>query len=307
MRIAIMGTGGLGGYFGARLAASGNDVTFIARGKHLAAIRERGLAVRSALGDVLVHPANATDVVADIGPVDIVIFAVKLWDTESAAGALAPLVGPQTLVVSFQNGVDKDDVLARAIGAEHRMGGVAYIPSVIAEPGAIAHTGTLAKLIVGAYQPAQVERVRAFADVARAANIEIEVSDDIARVTWEKFVFIVGLSDMTALVRAPLGVLRSHPGTRQLLHDVMAETTSVARARGIALPVDFADQRMAFCDQAPAQMTSSMHGDLENGYRLELPWLGGAVVRYGRDAGVATPTCSFIDAALSPYVAWKPV
>ena len=306
MHLAIMGTGGLGGYFGARLAAAGNDVTFIARGKHLAAIRANGLQVRSALGDVTVAPANATDNLADVGTVDIVILAVKLWDTESAAEAIGSLIGPQTLVVSFQNGVEKDDTLAKTVGAANRMGGVAYIPSVIAEPGVIQHTGTLAKLIVGAYEPAQVDRVNVFADAARAAKIEIEVSDDIARLIWEKFVFVVGLSNMTALVRAPLGVLRAHAGTRSLLHDVMAETAAVARARKIALPVEFADQRMAFCDQAPAQMTSSMHGDLENGSRLELPWLGGAVVRYGIELGVPTPTCAFIERALAPYVSGKP-
>jgi len=306
MRLAIMGTGGLGGYFGARFATAGNDVTFIARGKHLAAIRESGLKVRSALGNVTVAPAKATDSVAEVGPVDIVIFAVKLWDTESAAEAIAPLIGPQTLVVSFQNGIEKDDTLANAVGAERRMGGVAYIPSVIAEPGVIQHTGTLAKLIVGAYEPGQVDRVNAFADAARAAKIEIVVSDDIARVTWEKFVFIVGLSNLTALVRVPLGVLRSHEGTRTLLHDVMAETCAVARARDVPLPIDFADQRMAFCDLAPAQMTSSMQGDLENGSRLELPWLGGAVVRYGIELDVPTPTCAFIARALAPFVNGKP-
>jgi len=306
MRVAIVGSGGLGGYFGARLAAAGTDVAFVARGKHLAAIRANGLRVRSALGDVTIHPANATENVADIGVVDVAIVAVKLWDTESVAAMLGPLVGPQTLVVSFQNGVEKDATLATAVGAGHRMGGVAYIPSAIGEPGVIVHTGTLAKLIVGAYEPAQVERVNAFADAARAAKIDIEVSDDIGRVTWEKFVFIVGLSNMTALVRAPLGVLRSHAGTRKLLYDVMVEVVAVARARGIALSADFADQRMAFCDRAPAQMSSSMHGDLEKGYRLELPWLGGAVVRYGRESGVATPVCAFIEEALSAYVDGRP-
>lgn len=306
MKIAIVGSGGLGGYFGARLAAAGGEVTFIARGKHLAALRTTGLQIRSALGDVTIASANATDRIADVGIVDVVMVAVKLWDTESVAALLPPLIGPQTLVVSFQNGVEKDATLAAAVGAAHRFGGVAYIPSVIAEPGVIAHTGTLAKLIVGPYEPAQAARVNAFADLARLAKIDIEVSEDIGRVTWEKFVFIVGLSNMTALVRAPLGILRAHAGTRKLLHEVMAETVAVARARKVALPADFADQRMGFVDQAPAQMTSSMHGDLENGYRLELPWLGGAVVRYGRESNVPTPACAFIEAALSPYIDGKP-
>ncbi|MEO8675743.1 MAG: ketopantoate reductase family protein [Casimicrobiaceae bacterium] len=289
MRIAVMGTGGVGGYFGARLAASGCDVEFIARGAHLAAIRDRGLRVESPLGDVYIARANATDDPAQVGPVDLVLFGVKLWDTEAAAGALAPLVGPDTAVISFQNGVHKDEVLRNALGERAVMGGVCYIAATIAEPGMIRHAGKMQRLVFGEYDGARSRRADAFLEACRRAQIDAEISADIRRSIWEKFVFLVGLSGTTSTIRMPIGPIRSNAQTRAFLRDAMREVVAVGRAAGVPMSEDFADGRLAFCDGLPAEMTSSMHQDLERGNRLEVQWLSGDVVRRGSAAGIATP------------------
>jgi 2-dehydropantoate 2-reductase len=289
MHITVMGTGGVGGYFGARLAQAGQDVHFVARGRQLAAIRERGLRVESPRGDLHLRDVQVTDDPASIGRTDLVIFGVKLWDTEAAAAAIRPLVGEDTAVISFQNGVVKDDILKRLLGARAVAGGVGYIAATIAEPGLIRHTGAMQKLVFGEYDGQPSERLQRFADACAAASIDHELSPHIRRTLWEKFVFLVGLSGTTATARAPIGAIRSHPQSRAFLHDLMAETVQVARAEGVDLPADFASDRLAFCDQLPATMTSSMHHDLQRGSRLEVPWLSGDVVARGQRLGVATP------------------
>lgn len=289
MHIAVMGTGGVGGYFGARLAQSGCTVTFIARGQQLAALQQHGLSVTSALGDLHIAKPTVTDDPAQIGPVDLVLFGVKLWDTETAALAIAPLVGPETAVVSFQNGVQKDDVLRRVLGTQAVMGGVCYIAATIAKPGVIQHTGTLQKLVFGEYDGTRSPRAERFYDACRRAGIDAEISPDIQLALWEKFVFLVGLSGTTASMRRPLGPIRAHPQTRAFLHDAMREVVAVGRAQQVRLAEDFADNRLAFCDGLPAAMTSSMHHDLERGSRLEVPWLSGDVVERGRVTGIPTP------------------
>jgi 2-dehydropantoate 2-reductase len=289
MRIAVMGAGGVGGYFGARLALAGHDVTFIARGAHLAALRERGLRVESPLGSWHLPDLRVTDTPASVGEVDTVLFGVKLWDTETAAEAIRPLVGAQTAVVSFQNGVVKDEILRRVLGPACVMGGVCYIAATIAEPGLIRHTGTMQKLVFGEYDGSASPRAQAFHAACVGAGIDAELSPRIAQTVWEKFVFLVGLSGTTAAARVPIGPIRSTPRTRAFLHDVMDEVVQVARAEGVALPADFAAGRLAFCDGLPATMTSSMHNDLERGGRLEVPWLSGDVVARGARLGVATP------------------
>jgi len=289
MQITVMGSGGVGGYFGARLANAGHDVTFIARGKHLAAIREHGLRIRSPKGDLHLRNVRATDDPAEAGPSDLVLFGVKLWDTESAAKSIQPLLGHDTAVVSFQNGVAKDDILTQVLGARHILGGVCYIAATIAEPGIIQHSGAMQKLVFGEYGGERSDRTARFHDACVDAGIDVELSSDIRKAIWQKFVFLVGLSGSTTTVRTPIGPIRQLARSRKFLHGLMNEVVQVARAQGVDLPADYADDRLAFCDQVPATMTSSMHHDLERGSRLEVQWLSGDVVARGERVGIPTP------------------
>ena len=306
MRIVIMGAGGLGGYFGARLAAAGNDVAFVARGPHLAAIRQNGLRVESALGDLHLRDVVATDTPAALTPADVVMIAVKLWDTEAATEAVKPLVRPGTAVVSFQNGVGKDDVLTRILGRDAVIGGVGQIGVVIASPGVIRHTGTMAKLTFGELDNTRTARVEALLRVCIAAGIDAEIAPDINLAIWEKFAFLVPMSACTASMRSSIGPIRANPQTRAFLLDVMREVVAVGRALGINLAEDFAEQRMAFIEALPPQMTASMQGDLARGNRLELPWLSGAVVELGQRVGAATPLNRAVAAILALYANGSP-
>ena len=290
MKIAMMGSGGVGGFFGGRLAKAGYDVTFIARGAHLAAMRDKGLTIESeAQGDIHIPKVKATDDPAQVGPVDLVILSVKLWDTESAAHAIKPMIGPATGVVSLQNGVIKDDILKSALDPKHVMGGVGYVATHISRPGVIDQVGTMQRIIVGEYDGRETERARFLHKALVDAGVTAELSPDIRRAIWEKYVFLVGLSATTTSMRTTLGPIRSNPQTRAFLLDVMREVVAVGRALGVALDADFADQRLKFADSLPADMTSSMHHDLERGNRLEVEWLSGGVVKLGHKAGVATP------------------
>lgn len=306
MRIAVVGAGGVGGYFGARLAAASNDVTFVARGRHLAAIRERGLLVESPLGQWKVPSDQVVPTIADLGPVDLVLLAVKLWDTEDVAAQLTDAIGPDTRVISLQNGVHKDEVLRKTLPPESVVGGACYISAAIQEPGVVVHKGTLQKLVFGQYGGEASEPVHEFLRQCRQAGIDAEVSDDIERLIWEKFVFLVGLSGATSVVRQPIGVVRDDPGSRALLHDLMAEAVAVGRAAGVHLDAGYADDRLAFCDTLPAAMSSSMHHDLTQGNRLELPWLSGGVVELGERFGISTPRNRTVADALAPYVSGRP-
>lgn len=301
MRIAVMGTGGVGGYFGARLAQAGHEVAFVARGRQREALLAHGLRVESPLGDVHLHDVPVTDQPADIGPVDLVLFTVKLWDTLGAAESVKPLLGADTAVVSFQNGVVKDDILRDMLGPEHVIGGVTYIAAAIAEPGVIRHSGQLQKLVFGEYDGSLSPRVQRFRDACAESGIDAEVSERIERAIWEKFVFLVGLSGTTSLARSTIGPIRGNQHSRGFLHDVMAEVVQVARAQGVGLPSDYADDRLAFTDTVPATMTSSMHHDLEHGNRLEVAWLSGDVVNRGTRLGIPTPCNRAIFDVLSIY------
>ncbi len=289
MRIAVMGAGGLGGYFGARLAHGGAaDVTFIARGSHLAAMRRDGLRIE---GPQPLHlpTVQATDDPAGVGPVDLVMFCVKLWDTDEALAQIRPLVGPDTAVVSFQNGVLKDDALRAAFGPDRVMGGVGYVATTIARPGVIAQTGPMQRLLFGELDSRRSARAEAFLQACLAGGIAAELSDDIGREIWQKFVFLAALSGATTTMRQRIGPIRSHPQTRAFLLDLMREVVAVGRAMGVALPADYAERRLALTDQVAPDMTSSMHHDLERGHPLEVRWLAGAVVALGARAGVPTP------------------
>ena len=302
MRIAMMGAGGVGGYFGARLANAGHDVAFIARGRHLAAMRERGLAIRSSRGDVHIAKPNVTDDPATLGAVDVVMFAVKLWDTETAAAQCAPLVRGGGVVIPFQNGVESIERIGGVLGPERVMGGVAYIAATIAEPGVVAHTGTMARLRVGATMPSQRPAAEAFAAACAQSGFECEVVADIQVALWTKFAFLVALSGMTSISRQPVGVVRADPDMRAVFEAAIREVWTLARERGVALPDDFVAQQLAFGDGLPHEMTSSMANDLVAGNRLEAPWLAGAVVRMAKASGLATPVNATIYAALKPYV-----
>ena len=289
MRIAIIGAGGVGGYFGARLQQAGADVGFVARGAHLEALRRDGLTVESPLGDIHLPRVNATDNAADLGQADIVWLAVKLWDTEAAIRSMKSVVGPGTGIISFQNGVQKDDVLRQAFGDKAVMGGVGYIAANIDRPGVIKHTGTMQRLIFGEYDGSRSARAEALLDACTRGGINAELSDDIRKAIWEKFVFLVGLSGSTTTMRATIGPIRSNPRTRAFLFDLMRETVAVGRALGVALPPDYADQRLTFVDGLPESMTSSMHHDLNGRKRLEVSWLSGSVVQLGDKTGLPTP------------------
>ncbi len=234
-------------------------------------------------------PSTRPTTPRDVGPVDLVMFGVKLWDTEDAARLVGPMLGPDTAVVSFQNGVQKDEVLRRVLGERAVIGGACYIAATIAEPGVIRHTGAMQRLVFGEYGGEASARTEAFLAACRKAGINAEISADIRRAIWEKFVFLAALSGTTSATRMPLGPLLAHPQTRTLLRDAMREVVAVGRAEGVALADDFVEGRMAFAETLPAAMTSSMHQDLERGNRLEVDWLSGDVVRRGLAAGVATP------------------
>ena len=305
MRIAMMGSGAVGGYFGGRMAAAGCDVTFIARGRHLEAIRERGLRIESAaLGGVRVHPVNATDDPGDVGEVDYVIVGVKLWDTAVAADAMRPMVGPGTTVLSLQNGVE-NNALEQVFGSQCLLGAVAFIGCAIEAPGVIQHVGTMQRVVIGERGGGSSARVERLLMELKRGGIDAEASDDIQRTIWGKFVFLVGLSAATTMMRAPLGRVRENPDAREVLLAAMRETAAVARARGIALEPGYARSRLEFVDGLPAEMTSSMHHDLEQGKPLELHWLSGAVVRFGRELRVATPVNLTVYDMLRPHAAGR--
>ncbi len=298
MRIAVMGSGGVGGYFGGLLAAHGEDVTFVARGAHLLAIQDRGLEVNSTIGSFHVRDAQATDDPAKIGPVDVVMFSVKSWDTRSAAEAIRPLVAGETVVISLQNGVDNEDELAEVLGPKHVAGGVAYVTSIIASPGVIQQSGTIARLVFGELDGQRTPRMEAFYDACRAAGINAELSNDTLKAIWTKFLYICAWGGVGTLTRQPIGPVLGDPDTRELFRRVMEEAEAVARAKGVALDPDIVERHLALADSVAPGLKPSMLVDLERGNRLEVAWLNGAVARIGRQVGVETPVNTFIFAAL---------
>ena len=288
MRIAIMGSGGLGGYFGAKLVAGGADVHFIARGKHLEAMRGEGLRIEGP-APLHVKPVRATDRAEEIGVVDLVMLCVKLWDTEPALAQIRPLVGPATTIVSFQNGVLKDQHLRAAFDERQLMGGVGYVATTIEAPGVIRQTGPMQRLLFGEFDGSRSARGEALLAACLAGGINAEFSGDILREIWQKYVFLVGLSGTTTTMRTTIGPIRTHPQTRAFLLDVMREVVAVGRAHGVALPEDYAQVRLQLADDVSPAMTSSMHHDLERGNKLEVRWLAGGVVELGLAKGVPTP------------------
>ena len=288
MRIAFMGAGGIGGYFGGRLAKEGEDIMFIARGAHLEAMQTEGLRIEGPEPFHVEH-VNATDDPAKVGLVDIVILSVKLWDTGEALKQIRPMVGPDTAILSLQNGVLKDDEVRAVYPERNVMGGVAYVSTVIERPGVIRQTGALQKLVFGEFDGSISARAREFLAACKVGGVNAELSEHILREIWQKFVFLAGLSGTTATVRLPIGPIRTNPQTRAFLLDVMREVVAVGRAQGVDLAEDYAEVRLKLTDDVSADMTSSMHQDLERSNRLEVPWLAGAVVDLGKQFGVPTP------------------
>ena len=301
MRIAVVGAGGVGGYFGGRLAAAGSDVTFIARGAHLEALRSRGLTVHSFRGDFRVPRVNAADDPRAVGPVDVVFFTVKLYDAEAATGLLPPLLGPDTVVIPLQNGVDGVDIVSRAVGRQHTAGGTVWVAAVIAEPGVIRHSA-LDHLIFGELDGARTPRLERLLAACTPAGFQATLSADINVDIWTKFVRLSVFSGMTAVTRCAIGPIVADPDLFEMVKTATRETMAVARAKGVAVPDNVIDEVERAYRTLPPHMKSSLLEDLERGRRLELPWLSGAVVRIGREVGVPTPTHAFIATVLKPHM-----
>lgn len=301
MRIVMFGAGGVGGYFGARLLQAGADVAFVARGAHLEALRRDGLRLVSPKGDAHLSGIRASADPAELGPADVVFVTVKLYDVESAAVAARPLIGPSTMVVTLQNGVEAPELAARHLPAGHVAGGVAYVAAVIAEPGLIRHTA-LDALIVGELDGSMSPRLAALTAVASRAGFGFTATPDIQQALWSKFARLSVFSGMTCATRSPLGVLRGTPATFAMVEAAVDEALAVGRAHGVALGPEARDDVFAMYRSMPPQAKSSMLEDFERGKRLELPWLSGAVVRLGRQVGVPTPTHAFIETILAPFV-----
>jgi 2-dehydropantoate 2-reductase len=288
MRIAFMGSGGVGGYFGARLCAGGADVHFIARGSHLQAMRSGGLSIEGP-EPIRIPQVNATDDPHEVGHVDFVMLCVKLWDTEEALKQIRPMVGADTTIISFQNGVLKDPYLREAYEPSRIMGGVAYVAATIEKPGVVRQTGRMQRLLFGEFDGSRSPRGLALLDACLAGGIQAEFSGSILREIWQKYVFLVGLSGTTTTIRRPIGAIRGNPQTRAFLLDVMREVVAVGRAHGVDLAQDYAEVRLRLMDELAHDMTSSMHHDLERGNPLEVRWLAGGVVELGQRKGIPTP------------------
>jgi 2-dehydropantoate 2-reductase len=301
VKICVFGTGGVGGYFGARLAQCGADVTFIARGDHLDAMREDGLRVTSIVGDVRIYPVAATDEPADVGEVDAVLLGVKAWQVREAAEAMAPLLGSETVVVPLQNGIETPDHLKAVIGGRHVAGGLCRIISFIEVPGVIRHSGAKPFIAFGELDNRPSRRMDRLRDwFSKAVGVDVVVKPDIQRAMWEKFVMISAWSGLGAITRAPVGTLCRLPETRGLLTAMMDEAAAVAKARGSELGGGISRQQLALMDTIPPETTTSMQRDLLLGRPSELMEQNGAVVRLGGDRGIDTPVNAVVYYCLLP-------
>jgi len=300
MRIAIMGSGGVGGYYGGLLACAGHDVTFIARGAHLAAIRAHGLQIKSVHGDLTIAPAQATDNPAGVGPVELVLVTVKTTATDEAARAILPLVGPATVVLSLQNGIDAAERIGAVVGLEHMLGGATWVSSTIEAPGVIRQESQFRRIVLGELDGRITPRAQAVYEALQSTGATVELSANIRQVLWTKFVFIAALSGVGAITRLPVGDYRHVPETRDLLVRLMREVEAIARASGIALDANVVDQALAVVDNAAPGIQSSMQRDVAAGRPSELESMIGVLGRKGRELGVPTPVADMVYAALLP-------
>jgi 2-dehydropantoate 2-reductase len=307
MRIAVIGAGGTGGYFGGLLARAGHDVTFIARGTQLEALRTQGLTVESRLAGTFTVPVRATGDPNEVGTVDLVLFCVKTYDTDTAAESIHPLIRPETMLLSLQNGIDNEERISRAVGHDSGIGAVAYVTSTIKTPGVVAQTAGPGKIILGELSGGASARTERLSGVLQGAGITAEVHPDIRIVLWQKFLFICAFSGVTAVTRLPIGTILSDPVTRALFEGTSEEVAAVASAGGIDLPADGVVQALATAAAVEPWARGSLYHDLAGGRRLELESLNGEVVRRGREYSVSTPLNFAIYAALRPFVEGAPV
>ncbi|MCX6029902.1 MAG: 2-dehydropantoate 2-reductase [Chloroflexi bacterium] len=300
MRIAIMGVGGVGGYFGGLLAQAGEDVTFIARGEHLRAMQAHGLRVESIHGDFTIAPVQATDDPAVVGPVDTVIFATKTYQLDAAAQAMQPLIGPGTTVLPLHNGVDAAERTAAIVGREHVLGGLCYVGSQILAPGVIKQVSQFRRVVAGELGGPATPRVGRIVAALQHAGAVAEATDDIQKMLWTKFAFIAPFSGVGAVTRVPAGEIVACPEARALAAAAVAEVEAVARAQGVALDADITPKTLAFIDNLTSLQVASMQRDVLEGRPSELESMIGAVVRFGAELGVPTPVFEFFYAALLP-------
>ena len=300
MKILIMGTGGVGGYYGGLLARQGNAVTFISRGAHLYAIRHEGLKVKSVHGDFTVFPADATEDPANVDPVDLILFCVKTYSTDEAAQAIRPVVGPQTAVLSLQNGVDAAERIGKVVGAEHVIGGATWLSSAVEAPGVIKQISQFQRIVIGELAGSRSARIQSIFEVLNSTGVTVEISEDIQKILWTKFVFISAASAFGSLTRLPMGAYRSVPETRRLISGIMQEVEALARAQGIPLDPDVVQKSLEFMDSAAPHIKPSMQLDVESGHRTELESMVGVIGRKGRELGVPTPMADFVYGSLMP-------
>ena len=300
MKIAVYGTGGVGGYFGGQLALAGEQVYFIARGHHLQAIRENGLHVSSTKGDFHILHAFAAEKPSEIGPVDIVLVAVKAWQVPEIAPTLGPFMGPDTFVVPLENGVESAEQLSHVVGKAHIVGGLCKIISYIESPGRIKHAGAEPFVAFGELDNSRSERTEKLKAAFQRAGVAVKIPDDIHAAIWEKFLFIASISGIGAVTRAPIGVLRIIPETRSMLEKAMMEIFHVAKAKGIELNETVLQKTMGFVDKLPSSGTASMQRDITDGKPSELESQNGAVVRFGKEFNVPVPVHQFIYSSLLP-------
>ena len=300
MKILIMGTGGVGGYYGGLLAQQGNDVTFIARGAHLCAIRHEGLKVNSVHGNFIISPANATDEPINVAPVDLILFCVKAYGTDEAAQAIRPAVGLHTTVLSLQNGIDAAERIGKVIGMEHALGGATWLSSAVEAPGVIKQVSQFRRVVLGELDGTRSERIQSVDEVLKNTGITVEISENILKVLWTKFIFISAVSSMGSLTRLPMGEYRSIPETRSMIAGLMREVEALARAQRIELDEDVVQKSLDFMDSAAPHIKASMQLDVESGHRTELESMVGVIGRKGRELNVATPVADLFYASLLP-------
>ena len=300
MKILIMGTGGVGGYYGGLLAQQGNEVTFISRGAHLYAIRHEGLKVKSIHGDFTVFPANATDDPVKVEPVDLILFCVKTYDTDEAAEAIRPVVDPQTVVMSLQNGVDAPERIGKVVGAEHVIGGATWLSSAVEAPGVIKQISEFRRIVLGELAGGRSDRTQSIFAVLNSTGIDVEISENIQKILWTKFVFISAASAFGSLTRLPMGEYRSIPETRRLISGLMQEVEALARVQGIPVDPDIVEKSLEFMDNAAPHIKPSMQLDVESGHRTELESMVGVIGRKGRELRVPTPVADFVHSSLLP-------
>jgi 2-dehydropantoate 2-reductase len=306
MRIVVVGAGGTGGYFGGLLTRAGQDVTFIARGTQLEALRTRGLTLESRLAGTFTVPVQVTDTPSEVAPVDLILFCVKTYDTDAAAESVRPLIRPDTMLLSLQNGIDNEERIARAAEHTSEIGAVAYVSSAIKAPGVVAQTAGPGKIILGELHRGASARTERLRDVLQRAGITAEVHPDIRVIIWQKFLFICAFSGVTTVTRLPIGTILADPMTHGLFRGTSEEVEAVARASGIDLPADCVEQALTTAAAVEPWGRGSLYHDLAGGRRLELESLNGEVVRRGREHGIETPLNFAIYAALRPYVDGAP-